>query len=162
MKKSQTVVLVGIDIPSDIMYSPIPEARPEHKLISTLVDAFALVEQQQAIQLCEDLVAGLVDCEYDCSAFLGQLVKDLEDVVSHVAVQSRGGLVQNQQVGLADHFHCNADSLLLSAGYALDELAAHVGVLALLQSEVSDQLLDALLRLGLVSQLESSRELQGF
>lgn len=132
-----------------------------HYKCATLVDDFPLVQEQEAVELGEHLEAGLVDGEDHCAALLlGQSVEDLEHVVGHVAVQSRGGLVQDQQVRLGNHLDCDAHSLLLAARDALHELAADIGVLALLQSEVPDQLLHSLLRLGLVFDLESGCELQ--
>lgn len=146
---------------SDIMYSTIPDARPALQMCNTLVDDFSLVQEQETVEFSEHLVAGLVDGEDHCAALLlGQSVEDLEHVVGHVAVQSGGGLVQDQQVRFGDHLDCDAHSLLLAARDALHELAADVGVLALLQSEVPDQLLHSLLRLDLVFDLESSCELQ--
>ncbi len=132
-----------------------------HYKCATLVDDFPLVQEQEAIELGEHLVAGLVDGEDHCAALLlGQSVEDLEHVVGHVAVQPRSGLVQDQQVRFRNHLDCDAHSLLLAARDALHELAADIGVLALLQSEVPDQLLHSLLRLDLVFDLESGCELQ--
>lgn len=128
-----------------------------------LIDALALVQQQQSVQLAEHLEAGLVDGEDDRLALLdGQSLEDLDDVVGHVAVQSRSGLIQDQQVRLRHHLDGDAHSFLLSPRDALDELAAHIGVLALLQSEVSDQFLHSLLRLDPVGNLEPGCELQRF
>ncbi len=108
------VVLVGIAMFKDIMYSTIPEANPDINKSDTLINALSFIQQHQSVQLSEYFVAGLMNRENDGSALLCQFVEYLENVVCHVAVQSRSRLIQNQQIWFVDYFHCNTHSLLLS------------------------------------------------
>ena len=129
-----------------------------------LVDQVALHQEEEPVELEEDLRAGLVDGhQHRLVLLVGQLGQEVDDDVRSERVEAGSGLIEHDDRGVADELKGDGSALLLAARDALDELAAHQHVEALLELQPLAELHDLLILLGLGdAQLQPRCELQGF
>lgn len=75
----------------------------------------------------------VVGGEDDGPAAFGLGAHDVPELAPGGGVHARGGLVEDQQVGIGQEGQCEAHALLLAAGELADDPSAHVGQQGLLE-----------------------------
>ena len=74
----------------------------------------ALLQQQEAVELVEELTARLVDRAEDCLALRRELLEELDDRPGRLCVEAGRGLVKEQkQTRLRGQLHTNRETLAL-------------------------------------------------
>merc|ERR1719424_1842920 len=111
--------------------------------------ALALVQNNRLRERVEDLRRGLVDGAEDVAS-LGQAELDElpADVLRREAVEARGRLVEEDELGLHHELNADGGALLLAAADPANHLIAAKGVGAVQQAEVGEHLLDQLTLFG--------------
>mmetsp|Transcript_117450 Transcript_117450/g.278868 ORF Transcript_117450/g.278868 Transcript_117450/m.278868 type:complete len:215 (+) Transcript_117450:1253-1897(+) len=89
------------------------------------------------VEQVENLGGGLVDgAKHIAAVLVGEVLQPPDHVVRSIGIQARGGLIQENELGLHDQLNAHAGPLLLAPGDATDHVIPHEGVCALLETQV--------------------------
>mmetsp|Transcript_4841 Transcript_4841/g.16992 ORF Transcript_4841/g.16992 Transcript_4841/m.16992 type:complete len:208 (+) Transcript_4841:1197-1820(+) len=101
---------------------PAPVELVLHLVCGAKVDFAPLCQQKQQVELLEGLEAGLVKGRDDdpAIALLGELLEGSDDRARRRRVQSRGGFVQDHDLGVRDEAHADANPPSLAPADAAD------------------------------------------
>ena len=107
----------------------------------SLVGELALDHEEQAVELTEDITVRLVDGHYYGLVISpGQQAQVVHDDEGSQRVESGGGLIEHDHLGIANQLEGDGSPLPLAAGNTLDEWATYEHIQAVLQLQIVDQL----------------------
>ena len=89
------------------------------------VQSVTLLENEIFL-LHEDLIGRLMNRANDCGSVLCDVVDGIDDCEGRLRVESRSGLVQEDDLRFGDEFDSDGDSLPLSSRNPSDELIPHI------------------------------------
>mmetsp|Transcript_26712 Transcript_26712/g.50840 ORF Transcript_26712/g.50840 Transcript_26712/m.50840 type:complete len:234 (-) Transcript_26712:1724-2425(-) len=115
--------------------SQILEIRVHPLLAAHVHGASARAQQQQVVKHAEDLKRRLMANHPDCDVGARHRAQRTHDELGGRAVQSRRGLVTEQQHGINNELNADVDSLPLSPRYASCDSISHHRVLHFLQPQ---------------------------
>jgi len=103
-------------------------------ICSSVVDEASLDHQNEVVEKSKDIWVWLMNGHYDCFVlFMCHVGQILYDNKWCEWVQSWGGLIQNDNLWIADKFKSNRCSLSFSSGNTFDKLASHHNIKTILK-----------------------------